>query len=110
MLQAASAIETLNMNASPAKKIDFAAAATEHNTPSSVVAKPLVGLPDLSKYAVDEVDAATHSVASTLRPEEADEPLLRENPNRFVLFPIKFHEVRAPTRPHASPNLPHSRR
>jgi ribonucleoside-diphosphate reductase subunit M2 len=34
------------------------------------------------------------TVASTLRPEEADEPLLQENPNRFVLFPIKYHEVR----------------
>ncbi|RKF72519.1 Ribonucleoside-diphosphate reductase small chain [Golovinomyces cichoracearum] len=28
-----------------------------------------------------------------LKPEEADEPLLQENPNRFVLFPIKYQEV-----------------
>ncbi|CAD6506141.1 BgTH12-07071 [Blumeria graminis f. sp. triticale] len=31
--------------------------------------------------------------APTIKPEEADEPLLQENPNRFVLFPIKYHEV-----------------
>lgn len=28
-----------------------------------------------------------------LKPEEADEPLLVENKRRFVLFPIKYHEV-----------------
>ncbi|KAI1000599.1 Ribonucleoside-diphosphate reductase small chain [Podosphaera aphanis] len=27
------------------------------------------------------------------KPAEADEPLLQENPNRFVLFPIKYHEI-----------------
>lgn len=32
-------------------------------------------------------------VAKTIKPEEEDEPLLRENPHRFVLFPIKYHEV-----------------
>lgn len=30
---------------------------------------------------------------SKLKPEEADEPLLQENPNRFVVFPIKYHEI-----------------
>ncbi|KAL7265949.1 Ribonucleotide-diphosphate reductase (RNR), small subunit, partial [Rhizina undulata] len=25
--------------------------------------------------------------------EEQDEPLLKENKNRFVLFPIKYHEI-----------------
>ena len=33
-------------------------------------------------------------VAPTIKAEEADEPLLQENPQRFVLFPIKYHEVR----------------
>ncbi|CAJ2645487.1 unnamed protein product [Trifolium pratense] len=32
---------------------------------------------------------------SKLKPEEADEPLLQENPNRFVVFPIKYHEAEA---------------
>ena len=32
-------------------------------------------------------------VAPAIKAEEADEPLLQENPHRFVLFPIKYHEV-----------------
>jgi len=32
-------------------------------------------------------------VAPTAKPDEVDEPLLQENPNRFVLFPIKYDEV-----------------
>lgn len=34
-------------------------------------------------------------VAPGIKDFEADEPLLRENGQRFVLFPIKYHEVRA---------------
>ncbi|KAK6509471.1 Ribonucleotide-diphosphate reductase (RNR), small subunit [Arthrobotrys musiformis] len=30
---------------------------------------------------------------NNLKPEEADEPILVENKKRFVLFPIKYHEV-----------------
>lgn len=30
--------------------------------------------------------------AAAPRPEE-DEPLLKENPRRFVLFPIQYHEI-----------------
>jgi len=42
---------------------------------------------DLKKIAI--------SVAEAVQDEEneADEPLLVENPNRFVLFPIKYHEI-----------------
>lgn len=32
--------------------------------------------------------------APALHTEELDEPILRENPQRFVLFPIQYHEVR----------------
>jgi ribonucleoside-diphosphate reductase subunit M2 len=28
-----------------------------------------------------------------LKESEKDEPLLKENPNRFILFPIKYHEI-----------------
>ena len=35
----------------------------------------------------------TAKVAPGIRAQEADEPLLQENPHRFVLFPIKYHEV-----------------
>ena len=36
--------------------------------------------------------AAKAAVAPTIKEQEADEPILRENPNRFVLFPLKYHE------------------
>lgn len=32
----------------------------------------------------------------TVKAMEHLEPLLLDNPNRFVLFPIKYHEVRVP--------------
>lgn len=40
------------------------------------------------------------TVAPTIKLEEMDEPLLQDNPQRFVLFPIKYHEVSlaSPTR------------
>ncbi|KZM26524.1 Ribonucleoside-diphosphate reductase [Ascochyta rabiei] len=85
--QAASAIDTLKMSDSPVKKIDFLSAEKENRY------KPIVGIPDLEAEAVDEVDKKMHAVAPTIKPEEADEPLLQENPNRFVLFPIKYHDV-----------------
>ncbi|CAF5082045.1 unnamed protein product, partial [Rotaria magnacalcarata] len=28
-----------------------------------------------------------------VKTKEADEPLLRDNPSRYVLFPIKYHDV-----------------
>ena len=57
-------------------------------------ARPIVGIPEQKKDTTDAVEDATHSVAPTLKVEEASEPILRENPNRFVLFPIKYNEVR----------------
>lgn len=84
-IQAASAIETLKMSDSPAKKLNF----TPENKEN--VYKPIVGIPDLPDTD-DEV--AKPTVAPTIKPEEAHEPLLQENPQRFVLFPIKYHDVR----------------
>jgi ribonucleoside-diphosphate reductase subunit M2 len=69
---------------SPAKKLDFASADKEN------VFRPIVGIPDLPE---DEAPVAKTGTAATIRPEEAHEPLLQENPNRFVLFPIKYHDV-----------------
>ena len=79
--------------------------------------------------AVDDITLAKERVVAALEPVkaadktptpqdlkalEAEEPLLRENAHRFVLFPIKYHEVRplgrrvapprpAPPRPPADP-------
>ncbi|KHJ32689.1 putative ribonucleotide reductase small subunit [Erysiphe necator] len=51
----------------------------------------IISLPS-NKPCVDESKSPVVT-ASKLRPEEADEPLLQENPNRFVIFPIKYHEI-----------------
>lgn len=75
------------MSDSPAKKIDFSSANKENTY------RPIVGIPDLEEEEVDEVEKKMHTVAPTIKPEEADEPLLQENPQRFVLFPIKYHDV-----------------
>ena len=56
------------------------------------MAIPVVGIPDIDDVAVDE--AKEISTAATIKKEEQHEPLLQENPQRFVLFPIKYHEVR----------------
>lgn len=50
---------------------------------------------DLKKPQVELVKLEEKpAVAPGIKPEEANEPLLQENPQRFVLFPIKYHEVR----------------
>ena len=55
------------------------------------VAVPIKGIPELP---VEQPIAAT-GVAPTIKDDEAAEPILQENAQRFVLFPIKYHEVRA---------------
>jgi ribonucleoside-diphosphate reductase subunit M2 len=91
-MQATSAIESLKME-SPVKQLQ----ADKENTldsryESDEVAVPIKGIPMMTDAPAKEPE-----VAPTLKEEEASEPILQENPNRFVLFPIKYHEVR--TRP-----------
>lgn len=76
------------MTDSPANKLDFSSADKEN------VFRPIVGIPDLE----EEVSDHKPTTAPTIRPEEADEPLLQENPGRFVLFPIKYHDVSSDSR------------
>lgn len=90
-LQAASAIENLKMGDSPAKKLDFSAADKEN----SGVAVPVAGIPDIEEPTIKTEDDSAPSVAATIKRQEANEPLLQENPQRFVLFPIQHHDVRA---------------
>ncbi|KAK3179569.1 Ribonucleotide-diphosphate reductase (RNR), small subunit [Lecanicillium sp. MT-2017a] len=90
--QAASAIESFKME-SPAKKLDFSTANKE-NLPADQAA--LEAEVDSHKPAVEDVkkeERILPAVAPTIKAEEADEPLLQENPQRFVLFPIKYHEI-----------------
>jgi len=92
--QAATAIESFKME-SPVKKLNFGVADKENkpfdadlaNLEAEIDAKHME-----TKVVKEEPKTA---VAPTIKPEEADEPLLQENPQRFVLFPIKYHEVRS---------------
>ncbi|MCJ1344049.1 Ribonucleotide-diphosphate reductase (RNR), small subunit [Peltigera leucophlebia] len=52
---------------------------------------------DLKKSQLDLVKPKDKPVAApTMKELEAEEPLLKENPHRFVMFPIKYHEVGVP--------------
>lgn len=71
---------------SPVKKLDFGVADKENN-PDAAVAL------DTTLVEAKKVEEPQYPVAPGIKPEEADEPLLQEHPNRFVLFPIQYHEV-----------------
>lgn len=45
-----------------------------------------------------ETDGRDRFVGNPAITCDADEPILKENGSRFVLFPIQYHEVRAPFR------------
>ena len=91
-LQAASGLEKLKMGDSPAKKLSFDPVNKE-NLPQDIT--PVVSDVDLKKAHVEVIEKGQKpAVAPTIKSFEADEPLLQENPHRFVLFPIKYHEVR----------------
>lgn len=87
--KAAAGLENLKMD-SPIKKLSFEPVNKE-NIPLNAVA---VDNLDLKKSVVDIIKMEEKPVAvSTTKAMEADEPLLQENPHRFVLFPIRYHEV-----------------
>ncbi|KAK3898769.1 ribonucleotide reductase [Staphylotrichum tortipilum] len=89
--QAASAIEAFKME-SPVKKLDFSATDKE-NAPFDSDLAALEAEMDANHQQTSHKEAPKTAVAPTIKPEEADEPLLQENPQRFVLFPIKYHEI-----------------
>lgn len=90
MIQAANGIENLKMGESPAKKLTFDVLDKE-NIKDAVVT--VEDAPVEIKKSVEETPVEKAAVAPTIKPDESDEPLLQENPHRFVLFPIKYHEV-----------------
>lgn len=99
-VQAASAIDTLKMSDSPAKKIDFGVLDKE-NRPYDVDAPVVDDIVTVHKPAVEEEVQVAKPLTRVeeIRAMEAEEPLLQENKRRFVLFPLKYHEV---SRVHAS--------
>jgi ribonucleoside-diphosphate reductase subunit M2 len=80
--QAANAIESFKME-SPIRKPNFNGADKE-NAPTK----------DGASVDVADKDAqASADKVARIKQLEAEEPLLQENPQRFVLFPIKYHEI-----------------
>ena len=80
------------MGDSPATKLNFQALGKE-NLPFDADA-PIVATVEIEKPIIEEVKIEKAVVvAPTIKPQESDEPILQENPQRFVLFPIKYHEV-----------------
>lgn len=80
---------------SPIKKIQMDAQADKENMQAQYdaceVAVPIKGIPVFDDEPVSKpVDT---SVADSIKNAEQNEPILQENPQRFVLFPIKYHEV-----------------
>ncbi|KAG0090235.1 Ribonucleotide-diphosphate reductase (RNR), small subunit [Podila epicladia] len=56
------------------------------NTTATTISKSL-------EAADKQIEAGLAQKLSEMKVAEQDEPILRPNPRRFVLFPIKFHEV-----------------
>ncbi|KAJ5122262.1 Ribonucleoside-diphosphate reductase small chain [Penicillium atrosanguineum] len=83
--QAASSLENLKMSDSPVKKLDFQSAGKENIASYKPTDAPVDKMGD----KIVEVT----KVASGIKEIEANEPLLQENPHRFVMFPIKYHEI-----------------
>ncbi|KAF2156621.1 hypothetical protein K461DRAFT_234276 [Myriangium duriaei CBS 260.36] len=85
--KAADAIENFKME-SPVKQPIFVSEANKENIERDEVAVPVKGIP-----LMDEPEVSKPTVAEGIKEDEAIEPILQENPNRFVLFPIKYHEI-----------------
>ena len=80
------------MTESPVKKINFQTVDKENMPQDAAVATDI----EVAKPVVEQVKPKVVEevkVAPGIKEQEADEPLLQENPHRFVLFPIKYHEV-----------------
>ena len=67
----------------------------KENVPVNTASLSLTKASDNKKPIVEIANPVeTPKVAPGIKAQETDEPLLQENPHRFVLFPIKYHEVR----------------
>lgn len=57
--------------------------------PAALAPIPTATAEDLKKPITEIVKTSTDSKIAEVKALEADEPLLQENPHRFVLFPLK---------------------
>ena len=85
---------------SPVKKLDLGIANKENDFQDPAVATLAQDL-DTKHAATKEIIKAPEEPAQIpdLRGDELEEPILKENPHRFVLFPIQYHEARDRDRP-----------
>ncbi|KAK1750661.1 ribonucleotide reductase [Echria macrotheca] len=90
--QAASAIESFKME-SPVKKLNFATTDKENNPIDAGLAALEAQIDAQDMENKESTAKGEPKVAPTIKADEVDEPLLQENPQRFVLFPIKYHEI-----------------
>jgi ribonucleoside-diphosphate reductase subunit M2 len=90
-MQAATSLETFKMGESPAKKLSFDSENKE-NAPSMTPVLDVVATESVAEKATAPQELPK-AAPLTIKELEAQEPLLQENPHRFVLFPIKYHEV-----------------
>jgi ribonucleoside-diphosphate reductase subunit M2 len=91
--QAAAAIDSFKME-SPIKKPNFAPSDKENQPIDESALANLAGEMDAKhKPVVEETKKVEETKLAVAKPDQIDEPLLRENPGRFVLFPIKYHEI-----------------
>ena len=83
----------LKMGDSPIKRLSYDVVGKENIKNDDLVVEHVDAI---KKPIVEESNLTTEdkqSIRSSIKAQEADEPLLQENPHRFVLFPIKYHEV-----------------
>jgi len=87
---------------SPAKKICLDPQADKENIEaryeSDEVAVPIKGIPVLDEALVQQAQKPSPVEELVEVDDDTTEPILRENAQRFVLFPIKYHEVCCPIR------------
>ena len=79
----------------PVKKINFENVGKE-NMPTTTIVAPVDDLVkpvilESTKTIIKPVEVAV--TPANLKALEKEEPLLKENPHRFVLFPIKYNDV-----------------
>ena len=81
---------------SPVKKLDFSTANKENLPADASLESTTTDIIDQKPIAIaakkDPKDDGP-AVAPGIKADEAHEPILAENAQRFVLFPIKYHEV-----------------
>lgn len=89
--KAAAALSTLDLAEVPAFKM-------VPKPDAEIVMKPKADIDVVEKKtltvgALDSLDKELLDSRRELKKSEKNEPILKENPGRFVLFPIKYHEI-----------------